>query len=149
MNFVKPLSHVPLSFFSVTILNTHGRCLKCEFRFSYIFITCQMHGYYASCPSIPAQKVPPKAKKKKTVNEVDVRDGKWLVHWSTFFTRSTTGTEVHGIIPRSVITRSTKSGGVTSYARLRRPSEDTSCQRSKCVFPARLTIRSSGSSEGK
>lgn len=78
-----------------------------------------------------------------------MRDEKWLAHWSTFFTRSTTGTEVHGIIPRSVITRSTKSGGVTSYARLRRPSEDTSCQRSKWVFPARLTIRSSGSSEGK
>lgn len=90
-----------------------------------------------------------KQKIKKIVNEADVRDGKPLVYWSTFFTRSTTGTEVHGIIPRSVITRSTKSGGVTSYARLRRPSEDTSCQRSRWVFPARFTMRSSGSSEKK
>lgn len=69
-----------------------------------------------------------------------------VFHWSTFLTRSTTGTEVHGIIPSSVITRSTKSGGVTSYTRLSRPSEGTSCQCSSCVFPLRVTIRSSGSS---
>lgn len=33
--------------------------------FIYIFIACQMHGHYASCPSNPAYKVPPKSKKKK------------------------------------------------------------------------------------
>lgn len=69
-----------------------------------------------------------------------------VVHWSTFFTRSTTGTDVHGIIPRSVMTRSTKSGGVTSYTRLSRPSEGTSCQCSSWVVPVRVTMRSSGSS---
>lgn len=68
-------------------------------------------------------------------------------HWSTFLTRSTTGTDVHGIIPSSVMTISTKSGGVTSYTRLSRPSDATSCQCSSCLVPARVTMRSSGSSE--
>lgn len=68
------------------------------------------------------------------------------VHWSTFLTRNTTGTEVHGIIPSSVMTRSTKSGGVTSYTRFSRPREGTSCQFSKWVLPLRVTMRSSGSS---
>lgn len=68
------------------------------------------------------------------------------LHWSTFLTRSTTGTEVHGIMPRSVITRSTKSGGVTSYTKFRRPKDLTVCQSFSWVFPFRVTIRSSGSS---
>lgn len=68
-------------------------------------------------------------------------------HWSTFLTRSTTGTDVQGIIPSSVMTISTKSGGVTSYTRLSRPSDGTFCQCSSCLVPARVTMRSSGSSE--
>lgn len=71
------------------------------------------------------------------------------LHWSTFLTRSTTGTEVQGIMPKSVITRSTKSGGVTSYTRFRSPSELTFCQFSRWVFPFLVTIRSSGSSVKK
>lgn len=71
------------------------------------------------------------------------------LHWSTFLTRSTTGTEVQGIMPKSVITRSTKSGGVTSYTRFRSPSDLTVCQFSRWVFPFLVTMRSSGSSVKK
>uniref|UniRef100_A0A0E9WI30 Uncharacterized protein n=1 Tax=Anguilla anguilla TaxID=7936 RepID=A0A0E9WI30_ANGAN len=81
----------------------------------------------------------------------DVRTSLPFCHWardhcSTFLTLRTTGTEVQGIIPKSVITRSTKSGGVTSYTRFSNPNDLTSCQCSSWVFPLRVTMRSSGSS---
>ena len=52
---------------------------------------------------------------------------------STCFTRRTTGTEVQGTIPISVMTSVTSSGGVTSYTRLRRPNEGKSFQSFKCA----------------
>lgn len=100
--------------------------------------------YFVLCPSIRAHKPSPENTAEQPlgwagrVGDVD--------HWSTFLTRSTTGTEVHGIMPSSVMTRSTKSGGVTSYTKFSRPSEGTSCQCSSWVFPVRVTMRSSGSS---
>ena len=42
---------------------------------------------------------------------------------SACFIRSTTGTEVHGISPNSVITKEMNSGGVTSYTRFNRVRE--------------------------
>lgn len=47
---------------------------------------------------------------------------------SGFCTLSTTGTDVHGIIPTSVITMETKWGGVTSYTKFNKWSELTSLQ---------------------
>lgn len=123
--------------------STLGLCLKSVFHFRYIY--CMPKAcYFVLCPSIRAHKPSPENTEEQPlgwagrVGDVD--------HWSTFLTRSTTGTEVHGIIPSSVMTRSTKSGGVTSYTKFSRPSEGTSCQCSSWVFPVRVTMRSSGSS---
>ena len=63
---------------------------------------------------------------------------------SACFIRSTTGTDVHGIIPSSVTTMVINSGGVKSYTRLRSVSELCVRQSDKYAgFP--ISIRSSGS----
>ena len=46
---------------------------------------------------------------------------------SACVTRNTTGTDVHGTMPTSVITMVISSGGVTSYTRFRRLSLGKSC----------------------
>lgn len=110
----------------IQISNTYGLRLFAISRYTFIACFAQYSGWHPN----------------------SLRTGLWTSpHWSTFLTRSTTGTDVHGIIPSSVMTISTKSGGVTSYTRLSRPSDGTSCQCSSCLFPARVTMRSSGSSE--
>ena len=71
-----------------------------------------------------------------------------ITHWySTFLTRNTTGTDVQGIIPISVITMETKSEGVTSYIKFKRLSESTCRQLWSVSEPDACWsgIRSSGS----
>lgn len=69
------------------------------------------------------------------------------LHWSLLLTRRTTGTELQGIMPNSVITRSTSSGGVTSQTRFNNRRDGWLCQLARATWSPRLHCRSSGSSE--
>ena len=64
---------------------------------------------------------------------------------SAFFILSTTGTDVQGTMPISVMTRDTSSGGVTSYTRFNRLRDDMSRQLLRGVTLRPIATRSSGS----
>ena len=66
---------------------------------------------------------------------------------SSLLTRSTTGTEVQGRFPRSVITMATWSGDVTSYTKFSTANEFTSFQSAKCLVVPSHFATSAGSPE--
>ena len=78
---------------------------------------------------------------------------KWISKYcyaSGFCTLNTTGTDVHGIMPTSVITMETKCGGVKSYTKFKRWSELTSLQSDKTSALSLLSgTKSSGSPVNK
>ena len=78
---------------------------------------------------------------------------KWISKYcyaSGFCTLKTTGTDVHGIMPTSVITMETKWGGVTSYTKFKRWSDLTSLQSDKTSALSLVSgTKSSGSPVNK